>query len=110
LVCGGRQFEDETRLIEFLNYLHKQSPISCIIQGGARGADQMAGRWAWKNGVSGEQYDADWDQYGASAGAIRNRIMLEIGKPDLVVAFPGGKGTANMVSQAKTRQVNVIEV
>jgi UDP-N-acetylmuramoylalanine-D-glutamate ligase len=33
--------------------------------------------------------------------------MLDEGKPDLVVAFPGGRGTANMVQQAHRAGVEV---
>lgn len=31
-------------------------------------------------------------------------------KPDLVVAFPGGPGTRDMISQAKKARVKVIEI
>jgi predicted Rossmann-fold nucleotide-binding protein len=31
-------------------------------------------------------------------------------KPDLVVAFPGGSGTADMVSRARGAGIEVIEV
>jgi hypothetical protein len=31
--------------------------------------------------------------------------MLDQGKPDLVVAFPGGRGTANLVKQARAAGV-----
>lgn len=44
---------------------------------------------------------ADWKKHGKAAGPIRNGIMLRDGKPDMVVAFPGGRGTANMVDQAR---------
>jgi len=33
--------------------------------------------------------------------------MLTQGKPDLVVAFPGSKGTENMIRQAQTAGVPV---
>ena len=33
--------------------------------------------------------------------------MLAEGKPDLVVAFPGGAGTANMIEQARAAGVRV---
>jgi hypothetical protein len=36
--------------------------------------------------------------------------MLREGRPDLVLAFPGGRGTANMVLLAKRDRVKVIEV
>ena len=44
---------------------------------------------------------AQWTKYGKSAGPIRNAEMLRFGKPQLVVAFPGGDGTENMIGQAK---------
>jgi hypothetical protein len=40
-------------------------------------------------------------------GPIRNKPMLEEGKPDLVVAFPSGRGTANMMKQAREAGVPV---
>ena len=55
-------------------------------------------------------YPADWDTHGRGAGPIRNKQMLEEGKPDLVIAFPGGKGTANMIGQAKEAGIPVREI
>ncbi len=51
---------------------------------------------------------AEWSKYGRRAGPIRNKQMLDVGKPHLVVAFPGGAGTANMVKQAKAAGVPII--
>lgn len=56
-----------------------------------------------------EDFPADWERNGRAAGPIRNRQMLD-GKPDLVIAFPGGKGTADMVAEAKRRGIAVREV
>ena len=39
---------------------------------------------------------------------MRNARMLAEGKPDLVVAFPGGRGTADMVAQARKAGVRVV--
>lgn len=55
-------------------------------------------------------YHADWNAHGRSAGPIRNAKMLAEGKPDLVVAFPGGKGTAHMVGIARKAGVPVVEM
>ena len=41
---------------------------------------------------------------------MRNREMLERGRPDLVIAFPGGPGTANMVKLAREAGIEVIKV
>jgi hypothetical protein len=43
-------------------------------------------------------------------GPIRNKQMLEEGKPDLMVAFPGERGTANMCKQAREAGVPVMVV
>ena len=59
-------------------------------------------------GVAVEAYPADWKAHGAAAGQIRNRQMLACGKPDVVVSFPGGSGTLDMVHKAK--RVPVIRV
>lgn len=47
---------------------------------------------------------------GKAAGPIRNQHMIDTAKPDLVVSFPGGAGTADMVRRAKAAGVRVIEV
>lgn len=81
-----------------------------IISGAAKGADSAAADWAIVNYANLEEYPADWKTHGKSAGFIRNKQMLEEGKPDYVIAFPGGKGTAMMVDIAKKAKVPVIEI
>ncbi len=106
LVCGGRDFFDAQRVDLVLDIL---GPTS-IIHGDAKGADALAANWAVKRGVPHECYVADWQMYGNSAGAKRNRLMLVKGRPDLVVAFPGGRGTGDMVGAAGQRGVPVLEL
>ena len=66
--------------------------------------------WARANGVPGEAYPADWDRHGPGAGPIRKKLMLALGRPDLVLPFPGEAGTVDMVSTAKRRRVPVVRV
>lgn len=109
LVCGGRDFNDALTLGSWLGGIHKNNgPITLLIEGGARGADYMARRFAEWAGIPVKTFPADWDKQGRSAGPIRNRQMLVEGQPDLVVAFEGGRGTANMVEQAKAAGVRVL--
>lgn len=110
LVCGGRDYRDHKRVGAVLNKLHDTLGIDLIIQGGARGADELAFGWARAVGVREEQYDADWEAYGSFAGPMRNRVMLEEGKPDLVIAFPGGAGTRDMIRKARKAGVEVVEI
>lgn len=81
-----------------------------LIHGGARGVDQMAGMFGIGCGMEVVEFKADWNRYGKRAGPIRNQQMLDDGQPDLVVAFPGGGGTADMVRRSKARGVPVIEI
>ncbi|KKN72109.1 hypothetical protein LCGC14_0413950 [marine sediment metagenome] len=106
LVCGGRNFDNK----KFLHHVLNQYLISHLIQGGAKGADKLARQWALERGISVTSYHADWDKYGKGAGFIRNFAMLLEGRPDLVIAFPGGKGTAHMVKIAKKKKIPIIEV
>jgi hypothetical protein len=97
-------------LDEALNRLHQERGITLVIAGGARGADAMAEWWAKAAGVPRDVYQADWTGLGRKAGPIRNQRMLDEGKPDLVVAFPGGRGTADMVRRCREAGVEIIEV
>lgn len=109
LVCGGRNFNDWPLLKDTLDGLEPMQ-ASVIIHGAALGADALASQWARLRRVVVEPFFADWKTHGRASGPIRNARMLEEGKPDLVVAFPGGRGTANMVAQARAAGVRVIEV
>jgi len=85
-------------------------PDLVLIHGGARGADRAADEWAVVSWVVVEEYKADWKNDGRAAGPIRNQRMLDLGKPDLVIAFPGGRGTADMVKRARKAGVEVMEI
>lgn len=118
LVCGGRDMprhdafnwleanlEDEIRdKLDCFTFT-----IEVIIQGGARGADQGAADWGKSENLKVLTFPADWKKHGKAAGPIRNRKMIEEGKPDVVVALPGGRGTANMVRLAEEFGLPVIK-
>lgn len=104
LVCGGRDFNDGVLAFRTLDTFG----ASVIIEGGARGADAIARSWAEHRGIPVKTFRADWDGLGRSAGHIRNTDMLNIGKPDLVIAFSGGRGTADMVRKSREAGVPVV--
>lgn len=106
LVCGGRNYSDWERVYDLLDRLHRASPFSMLIHG----ADTLAGEWAASRYVPVEEYPAEWAKYGRRAGVMRNKQMLKAGKPELVVAFPGSWGTANMVRLAAAVPLVVIRV
>ena len=88
--------------------------VHLVLHGGARGADAAIGRAAQQLGWSSLVMPAQWQLHGRAAGPIRNRELLEqaIAKAVahtspgslasvLVVAFPGGPGTASLVREAR---------
>ena len=110
LVCGGRDFSDRERFADIMNGIVRRRRVGRIIQGGASGADELAREWCVRWHYTYEHFPADWKKHGRAAGPIRNQQMIDEGKPDLVVAFPGGRGTADMVNRAKLAGLEVIEV
>ena len=102
LVCGGRDFNDYDAVYKEIVFLYNNTSITEIVQGGAKGADSLGEIVAKEIGLSCIEFPANWNKYGKGAGHIRNKQMLDyLDEGDIVVAFPGGKGTANMVSIAK---------
>jgi hypothetical protein len=109
LVCGGRKFDREWAVFDALDGLHKTHHFTQLVHGGAAGADSLAGKWARKNNIDLTVVRANWLQYGRAAGALRNTEMLKH-KPSLVVAFPGGTGTADMVRKSLRARISVARV
>lgn len=110
LVCGGRGFGNDGLAFTTLDDVDTRRHITLVVHGAATGADTLARNWARSRGKESIGYPADWKRHGRAAGPKRNARMIEEGKPDLVIAFPGGRGTADMVTQAKAAGIEVVEV
>jgi hypothetical protein len=110
LVTGGRNFDDAVLVFRTLDGIHSEKGIALLIHGGANGADHLAQCWCDDNGCWSEVYaipTEEWTRVGKKAGPLRNGRMIREGRPDLVVAFPGGPGTADCCRQAKAAGVEV---
>ena len=128
IVCGGRSYgrvpsnpfnyqraadqarQERGRLFVIMRSARERLGATRFVMGDATGADSLAARWCEENGVDFKVYPADWDQHGSKAGPIRNQQMLEQESPAAVIAFPGSKGTRNMVGLAEKAGVRVIKV
>lgn len=131
LVCGGRDYgklnyefatgkiiedrrarEHRNGLI-WLDLLIKSRGLLAhnitIISGGATGGDTIGEDWSFSRGSKLHRFPAQWNLHGKSAGYVRNRQMLTEGKPDLIVAFPGGVGTYNMIQLGREAKIEVIQ-
>ncbi len=105
LVCGGRDFDNAELVDRALSFLRNKHPDFTLVHGACRGADLLAAGWAKRNGITDEPHPADWS-LGRKAGPLRNKAMLESGI-DGVIAFPGGRGTQNMLQIARDNNTPV---
>lgn len=127
LVFGGRGYNHGGTTFMALDHLRAQLGVEVIIHGAAPGADQLAGVYARANsGMSEDPYPADWDNleapgavivyrkdgkpYNLKAGFTRNQRMIDEGKPDMGLQFPGGAGTADMRRRLDKAGIPVIQV
>lgn len=92
LFFGGRDYSDAAymrlvfdRLPEALN-----GAGFCVIHGGAKGADSLAGSVAASRGLPVVVVPANWGFYKLAAGPVRNTWMLDFCAPTYAVRFPGG--------------------
>ena len=125
---GGRDLDwPHQRIAAELLARSGKRPVLLVLHGGARGADQAIGRAAQQLGWPAEALPADWRRYGRGAGPIRNGELLHtavqraraLSLPGFpagvqVIAFPGGRGTASLLAQARRMgaalPIEVIEV
>lgn len=105
IVTGGRDYHNYLKVKSVLDYFKP----TLIIHGDCSGAD-------WEASVYAEQYDIEQKKYpypshlGRAGGPIRNKQMCEENQDATVVAFPGGRGTADCVRNAKRLGMKVFEV
>lgn len=126
VVTGGRNFGDFDAVDRALSAVNRKHGIALLIQGEADGADALCKKWALSHGIPTMNVAAEWDNterpgavvrrrrdgkyYDAAAGGVRNQRMIDEGAPDAAVAFPGGRGTADMVARLKRHGIPVWEV
>lgn len=112
IVCGGRDFTGRDVVFAALDMLDAQSRITCVVHGGATGADSFAAEWATARGREQRVYSPEWAARGNVAGPMRNTEMLRAEREGLqaVVGFDGGGGTRDMLRKAYRNDVPAIRV
>ncbi len=130
VICGGRSYgrvppgiaddlrehyealaaRERARLVQVLDAAVMRLGLDRMAVGDATGADALAAAWAEQRAIPFTVFVADWSRLGNGAGPERNLRMLNETKPDFVIAFPGSKGTRNMVGLAEKAGVKVYRV
>jgi hypothetical protein len=111
LVTGGRDYTDYETVEEPIRFLVGfYGDDLRMLHGGAKGADSLAQRAIEQYGIVHRVFPADWNKHGRAAGPLRNLQMADYldfcrnhGHTTQVLAFPGGKGTIHMISEAEGR-------
>jgi hypothetical protein len=122
-VTGGRDFGDWNLVARVITAL----PDGVLVHGAASGADDLCAKW-WTRmlGREAEPHPADWirdcdescthrkqevsagTNYCPAAGPLRNQAMVDSGL-DVLVVFPGGRGTADMTRRARAAGVRILD-
>lgn len=108
VVTGSRDWSNAVLLRHVLNGF---KPARIGVGDCPTGADPLALAWAEDNAYAWQRYEADWDTRGKAAGPFRNREMLELERPELVIAFKLGlvsKGTDDCIRAANERGIQVL--
>lgn len=104
IIAGGRDYNITDEDFKALDALD----ITEVVSGCARGADSGGEAWARSRGIPVKQFPANWNAHGKSAGMIRNGEMADYAQA--LAVFPGGKGTANMISRAKLKGLKIFTI
>lgn len=121
IVCGGRDYTDAEHVFQTLDALRKTMGLAHVIEGGQRrrnpqnkridgGADYWAMRWAKARGLTWDTVEADWKTHGRAAGPLRNAKMLAEYRPEITIAFPGGRGTQDMIDRTERARLQALRI
>lgn len=105
IIAGSRTVTDMQPLVSAIQEV--QWPISRVVCGMARGADQLGYDWAKANNIPIAEFPADWKRYGKSAGYKRNLEMAK--NADALIALWDGqsRGTEHMIYLAACHNLKV---
>jgi hypothetical protein len=107
-VFGGRDYTNRRAVFRALSALLERKGPFVVVEGGARGADALAGAWVREVGlpVLHDVHPANWALFKGAAGPRRNKGMA-YSELAGAVGFPGGRGTADMARQLEAAGVAV---
>lgn len=96
-VIGSRNFSN----FELLSKEFQSFSPSCIISGGANGADRLAAQYANLHNIPLKEIKPDYKKYGRPAPLIRNSQIIR--EADFILAFwdDESRGTLDTLLKAK---------
>ena len=107
IIAGGRDLSFNRDHLSWLRSVIRDCSPTEIVSGCAKGADRVGEILAASLGIPVRRFPADWDTYGKRAGHLRNEQMAKYA--NAVALLPGGKGTANMLENARGYRLKIYE-
>ena len=107
IIAGSRTIKlDE--VTEFLDELKEFGVvITEVVSGTAKGVDSHGEWWAKQQCIPVKRFPANWDEFGKSAGMIRNQEMLDYAEQLICIWDGVSKGTKNMITIAKRKKIPI---
>jgi hypothetical protein len=109
LVCGGRNDANRVVLFDTLDRIAGRLGITAVLQMGEPGAEELALEWADRRNFRIERMETGPPAFRKRSSEFPKK-RKDAAYPDLVVAFSGETRTMELVRQAKTRGIAVIEM
>jgi hypothetical protein len=81
--------------------------ITCVLSGGARGADSFGELWAKEKELRVVKFPAQWDKFGKKAGILRNEKMSKVAHGLIAVWDGESRGTRAMIGLAMSEGLRV---
>jgi hypothetical protein len=106
IIAGSRNISFETT-IDYLCEVRFLINITEVISGTARGVDTHGEWFANRYEIPVKQFPANWDEYGKSAGMIRNQEMCDYADALICIWDGVSKGTKQMLSLAKKKKMPI---
>jgi len=106
ILAAGTTTTDPDLAFRTLDKHHKRTPITLLVTT----VDFLAARaWAERNDVRASVYEPK-PEHGSVGPALMNQAILRDDRPAVVLAFPGGKETGDLVNRAMMAKVPVYAV
>lgn len=112
VVTGYREAANVAGLFEALYAVKAAATIDHVGVGDARGPDSWTQTWCLVNNIPYTTFRANWKEFPRRAGIIRNQLMIDLVRPDLVIAVlhPLSRGARHCARYARSLGIEVQEL
>ena len=108
LIAGGRDYSNLEVGAAYVTHLLSNLLVNkrvTLIQGLARGADEVASLASTNLNINQLGFKAEWDKLGKRAGMVRNKTMVDISSYAIFFWDGVSKGTAHGIESVKARGI-----